>query len=132
MNQVPHRIEGETIEAYVERVKASSLLRGNAKALRPAHLYQLKNFENKEAFQIVQFIEKEPKMPGSTEMITVNDGTTNEAILEMLIDRCQALYDKFPSEETFNALSHLKSALDQFELRTIRRIARGVEGKAQA
>jgi|SRR6476660_6837918 len=132
MNKVPHRIEGETIEAYVERVKASAILRGNAKPIRPGHQYTLKNFEDPQSFQILQFIEKEPKFMGSNEMITINDGTTNEAVLEMLIDRCQGLYDKFPSEETLMAIGHLKAALDQFELRTIRRIARGVEGKPLA
>lgn len=132
MQEVPHRLENETVEAYVERVKASAVLRGNAKAIRPGHLYQLKNFENKEEFQLLQFIEKEPKFQGANEMVTIHDGTTNEAVLEMLIDRCKGLYAKFPSDETAQAISHMQAALDLFELRTIRRIARGVEGKPLA
>lgn len=132
MNEVPRRLENESVDAYVERVKASAILRGNVKALRPAHLYQLKNFEDPKGFQVLQFIEKIPKFQGSTEMITLNDGTTNEAVLEMLIDRSQALYDRFPSEETLSAINHMKAALDQLELRTIRRIARGVEGRPLA
>jgi len=99
------------------------------KAIRPGHAYKLTNFENKETWQFLQFIEKEPKFQGSNEMITLHDGTTNEEVLAMLIDRCQGLFDKFPSEETANAIVHMKAALEQFELRTARRIARGVEGK---
>lgn len=125
----PARLENESVEAYVERVKSLVVLRGNAKAIRPAHLYQLKNFENPESFQVIQFIEKEPKFPGSPELITINDGTTNEAVLEMLINRSQELFEKFASEETANAIIHMKAALDQFELRTLRRMARNVEGK---
>ena len=131
--QPPARLENETVEAYIVRLKQSGFsLRGNAKVLRPGHKYQLKNFEDPNSFQILQFIEKEPKMPGSPELITVNDGTTNEAVLEMLIDRAQQLFNKFPSPETASAIDHMRQALEQFELRTLRRLARGVEGQAKA
>jgi hypothetical protein len=128
-NEAPPRLENESVEAYVERVKSQVNLRGNAKAIRPGHLYQLKNFEDETHFQILQFIEKEPKFAGSAELVTIADGTTNEAVLEMLIDRCQTLFDKFPSPETGTAIVHMRAALDQLELRTLRRIARNVEGK---
>lgn len=87
MENAPARLENESIDAYVERVKSFVVLRSNIRVIRPGHTYQLPNFENKDGFQILQFIEKEPKFPGSTELITINDGTTNEAVLEMLIDR---------------------------------------------
>ena len=49
----------------------------------PGHQYELSNFENKDQQgQILQFIHKEPKEEGSTELITISDGTTNEEILE--------------------------------------------------
>lgn len=129
MNNAPPRLENESIDEYVNRVRHLVQLRGDCKVLREGHLYSLKNFEDKNSFQIIQFIEKEPKFAGSTDMITVADGTTNEAVLEMLINRCNVLFNKFPSEETANAIMHMKAALDQFELRTLRRMARNVEGK---
>jgi hypothetical protein len=125
----PPRLENETVDAYVERVKSTIQLRGAAKVIRPAHLYQLRNFEDKASFQIIQFIEKEPKYQGATEMVTINDGTTNEAVLEMLIDRCENLFARFPSDETAKAIEYMQAALEQFELRTLRRLARNVEGK---
>ncbi len=125
----PPRLENETVDAYVERVKSQVNLRGNIKVLRPGHMYQLPNFEDKDGFQIIQFIEKEPKFIGSPDLVTINDGTTNEAVLEMLINRCQSLFDKFPSPETGEAIQLMTTALEKLELRTLRRIARDVEGK---
>lgn len=132
MKEAPHRLENESIEDYVDRIQAMELFRGNSKTIRPGHLYQLRNMESKEEFQILQFIEKEPKWPGSTEMVTVHDGTTNEAVLEMLINRMKYQYEKLPSEETAMAIKHLESALRRLEVRTIRRMARGVEGRNEA
>ena len=100
------------------------------KILRPGHLYELANFEHPEnPGHVIQFIEKEPKEEGSTELKTINDGTTNEEVLKVLIDRCQSLYNKFPSRETALAITRLEEALMWLEKRTRDRIARGVEGK---
>lgn len=101
----------------------------NMKTLTPGHKYELGNFEGKDKpGQIIQFIEK-VKRDGTDELVTVNDGTTNEEVLKMLIDRMQSLYDKFPSEETACSISHLKSALYAQQSRTYERSQRGVEGK---
>jgi hypothetical protein len=98
------------------------------KIITPGHRYSLKNFESGEETQTLQFIEKEPtEKPG--ELLTVNDGTTNEEILEMLIDRLQFLYQKFPSRETAISITHLETALLWLEKRTRDRIKRNVEGK---
>lgn len=101
------------------------------KTLRPGHQYELENFEAKDRpGQLIQFIEKEPTNPKDAGALrTVNDGTTNEEVLKMLIDRCQSLYDKFPSEETLCTVGHLKSALYAQQSRTYERQQRGVEGK---
>jgi len=96
------------------------------------HLYQLENFENKESFQVLQFIEKEPKFGGSPDLITIADGTTNEEVLKMLIHRTRALGEKFPSRENSLALTKMEEALMWFEKRTANRKERGVEGKALA
>ena len=100
------------------------------KTLTPGHKYELGNFEAKDQpGQVIQFIEKSPSPLDATKLKTVNDGTTNEEVLKMLIDRCQSLYDKFPSEETACSISHLKSALYAQQSRTYERSQRGVEGK---
>lgn len=101
--------------------------------LTAGHRYELGNFENKDKpGQIIQFIEKEPKEPGSVELKTVNDGTTNEEVLEVLINRLQFLHEKFPSNENVKARDHLTNALTLLNKRTADRKARGVEGKAVA
>lgn len=106
------------------------------KVITPGHLYELANFENSDTpCQTIQFIEKQPvKVPDGNdptkgELETVNDGTTNEEVLKVLIDRMQFLYNKFPSEETWCSIQHLKSALYAQQSRTYERQQRGVEGK---
>lgn len=92
----------------------------------PGHLYELEQFELGES-QLVQFINKVPsKEPG--ELITVDNGTTNEEVLEMLIDRMQYLISKVPSRESALALTKLEEALLWLNKRTANRKARGVEG----
>ena len=104
------------------------------KVLTVGHRYELENFEKKDQpGQVIQFIQKSP-LPANTQgdpevLVTVSDGTTNEEVMKMLIDRCQSLYDKFPSEETACTISHLKSALYAQQSRTYERQQRGVEGK---
>ena len=98
------------------------------KVLTEGHKYICSNFENKENGQIIQFIEKQStEVLG--ELITVNDGTTNEELLEILIDRMNYLYNKFPSKETACAITKCEEALMWLEKRTKDRIRRGVEGK---
>jgi len=51
------------------------------KILTEGHRYELANFEKKEQVgQQIQFIQKEPKVNGSPELITISDGTTNEEV----------------------------------------------------
>ncbi len=104
------------------------------KILTPGHKYELANFEAKDQpGQIIQFIEKEQSPTGPPgQLDTVNDGTTNEEVLKMLIDRMSSLYAKFPSEETGYSIQHLKEALFAQQSRTYERSQRGVEGKAIA
>ena len=95
--------------------------------LTEGHKYELDNFEGDEK-QVLQFIEKEPIEEGSTELKTVNDGTTNEEVLDMLINRLDYLYIKVPSEETMNAITNCKIALAELEKRTTKRKAREIKG----
>lgn len=106
------------------------------KVLTEGHKYQLDNFENKEKEgQTIQFIEKVPKeqlnphTQSKGELVTLNDGTTNEELLEVLIDRMNYLNNKFPCRENSIAITHLDTALLWLNKRTQDRIKRGVEGK---
>jgi len=97
--------------------------------LTQGHKYVCNNFENRSNGQTIQFIEKVPVAEGSTELRTVNDGTTNEEVLAMLINRLNYLQDKFPCRENAIAITHIETALLWLNKRTADRIARGVEGK---
>ena len=100
--------------------------------ITPGHLYELQDFESKEHDQCLQFIEKEPVEAGSSELKLINDGTTNEEVLAVLIDRINFLNKKFPCRENAIALTHIETALLWLNHRTASRQARNVEGKAQA
>ena len=71
---------------------------------------------------MVQFIHKD--VAGNL----INDGTTNEEVLLMLIDRLRFLGEKLPSRETSIAITKCEEALLWLGKRTQDRKARGVEG----
>jgi hypothetical protein len=92
------------------------------KILRPNHAYELENFDNPDRTgQVIRFIEK-------NEQGVVNDGTTNEEVLIMLIDRMRGLHQKVPSRQSALAITKLEEALMWLFNRTEERRARGVEG----
>jgi hypothetical protein len=97
------------------------------KTLTPGHKYELKSFEKEEHTQIIQFIEKAP-IGDTTELKTINDGTTNEAALEVLIDRMNYLQGKFPCRENAIVITKLQESLMWLEKRTSDRKKRNVEG----
>lgn len=115
------------------------------KIITEAHKYELANFEAKDQpGQTIQFIEKLPvvqmrlkgiPMPNNEDypddldaLVTINDGTTNEEVLEVLIDRLTILNSKFPCRENAIAITHMETALLFLEKRTRDRIKRKVEG----
>ena len=77
----------------------------------------------------MQFIEKVPVAEGSTELKTVNDGTTNEEVLEVLIDRTNGLVQKISEQGNRSAITKMEEALLWLNQRTANRKSRGVEGK---
>lgn len=100
------------------------------KVITEGHKYELGNFEQKDAQgQTIQFIEKVPAEEGEFKLRTVNDGTTNEEVLSMLIDRMQHLQEKFPCRENAIVITNLETAELWLGKRTADRIKRGVEGK---
>lgn len=101
------------------------------KVLTEGHKYSLQNFESKKEVQTIQFIEKVPDTEAILKgtLITINDGTTNEEVIEMLIDRLTYLQGKFPCKENACAITHLQEANMWLYERTRKRIAQNVEGK---
>lgn len=92
------------------------------------HDYELHNVE--EGVQNIRFIKKEDDGEGNLK--TVHDGTTNEAVLQVLIHRLEVLEEKMPSEYNQKAIASLKDALASLEARTADRKERGVEGTQEA
>lgn len=98
------------------------------KILNQGHKYVAQHFENPDTEgTTIQFIEKIASSTG--ELTTINNGTTNEELLAILVDRLNVLNQKFPCRENSIALTHIETALLWLEKRTRDRIARGVEGK---
>jgi len=90
----------------------------------------LSNFEYKNLRgQTLQFIHKEPKEEGSTELKTVSDGTTTEEVIEVAIDRMKFLQAAFPCRENAIAITKLEESLMWLNKRTSDRMKRKVEGK---
>ena len=101
------------------------------KIITTGHAYALANFEG-ETSQFLQFIEKIAPVAGSTELVTINNGTTNEEVLRVLINRIQYLNGKFPCRENAIVLTKLEESLMWLNKRTEDRKARNVEGQATA
>lgn len=95
------------------------------------HTYELLNFENQTSKgQILQFIHKEPVGEGQVQTLTtIADGTTNEEVLEVLINRLNFLQTKFPCRENAIVITKLEESLMWLNKRTADRIKRNVEGK---
>ena len=98
------------------------------KILTPGHKYELDNFEKPQERQLIQFIEKVPVKEGGAELRTVKDGTTNEEVLAMLVDRLRFIHDKVPSRQSALAITKIEEALMWLNNRTTERKSRGVEG----
>lgn len=95
------------------------------KVLNEGHLYELENMEDGSPEQRIQFIEKEKQVES---FVTVNNGTTNEEVLSMLIDRMRYLQFKASCRENAIVITKLEEALMWLDKRTNDRKKRGVEG----
>lgn len=85
------------------------------------HKYQLQDGQE------LRFIKKVKNEKTGT-FDTVWVGTTNEELLEVLIDRTTALNAKLNSPENAVAIHHMEAALEVFNARTRARQKQGVEG----
>jgi len=110
------------------------------RVIREGHKYELDQFEkeNPSVNRTIQFIEKvkrseSPVMSSEdsdpNELITINNGTTNEEVLKMLINRMYYLQGKFPCRENSIVITKLEESLMWLDKRTEDRKSRGVEGK---
>jgi hypothetical protein len=97
------------------------------KIIKEGHTYLLKNVDN--GCQTIQFIDKTPNLEKPTQLDLVSDGTTNEEVLRMLINRMQHLQKQFPCRENALVITKLEESLMWLEKRTADRVARNVEGK---
>jgi len=93
------------------------------KVLTEGHLYELANFENKESQgQSLQFIQKEPVGSVDSTELKVVDGTTNEEVIKVLLNRLNYFQSKFPCRENAIAITKLDEALLWLNKRTADRI----------
>ncbi len=99
------------------------------KILVKGYSYELANFENKgKKGQHIQFIQKD-KRGDTDELVTLFDGTTNEEVIAVLIDRLEFQGELFPCIHNTHAVTHLKESLWWLNERTRDRKERNVEGK---
>lgn len=92
--------------------------------VEPGYRYELHNFEP--GVQDIFFIKREADESGILK--TIQEGTTNEALLQVLIDRIRFLNEKMSSPYNIVALTFLEEALEALFRRTEDRVKRGVEG----
>jgi hypothetical protein len=107
------------------------------KVITAGHEYELDSFEG-EAPQTIRFINKKPEVfvpyPGvaacepTGRLITVHDGTTNEEVIGMLIDRMGFLQKLHSCRENAIVITKLEEALMWLNKRTENRKNRNVEG----
>jgi hypothetical protein len=95
------------------------------KVLTEGHFYELDSMDGSFP-QRIQFIEKVLGVDGKS-FVTLNDGTTNEEVLDVLIDRMEIMYAKLPNQETELALGNLRTASELLKIRTRKRVEQGVE-----
>lgn len=99
------------------------------RSISDGHAYELANLG--EGVQTIQFIEKASdtdKDPAEGALKTVTDGTTNEEVLEMMIDRLSFLQSALPDGRTARALKLIREARNELKSRTQERKAAGKLG----
>lgn len=87
------------------------------KAITPGHLYQLENYKDDSISELSFYDQTGPVQ-----------GTTNEEVLRVLIDRIGYLQTFTPCRQNAIVLTMLEQALMWLNHRTEDRVRRGVEG----
>ena len=84
------------------------------KVVKRGYSYRMKNLERTGHF-FINFIRFLPDKKNPQEMKLIQDGTTTEAVTEVLINRLRYLNEKAPKEELTNAIMHYRHALSQLK-----------------
>jgi hypothetical protein len=100
------------------------------KVITPGHKYAVFNMHDPDKYQFLQFIHKEPDPANPSQLRLVADGTTNEEVMAVLIDRLESLNAKMPCVENQVALANIRGALTVLNARTKKRQQQGIEGTA--
>lgn len=95
------------------------------RCIDPAHRYRLTGD------QVLQFLKKE-RDPESGAFVLTRAGTTNEELIEVLLDRLRTINAQVPCRENSLAITKLEEAAHWLDARTRNRQARGVEGTPEA
>ncbi len=96
---------------------------------KSGHVYLLQNYNANPQKQADSSRTQQLRFLEMNEHGEYIEGTTNEEVLEVLLDRIKYLNAKFPCEENRLAIDAMEIALLFFYKRTKDRISRGVEGK---
>ena len=93
------------------------------------HVYLLDHQEGPN-HETISFLRKEidPTDPDKKRLIKKGDGTSNEEVLRMLIDRLRYLNARVPCRENSLAITKMEEALMWLQKRTTDRLQRKVEG----
>lgn len=108
------------------KTKEESFVRNGVNVVEDGHIYDLLPLEAGGDVQRIKFIKKTRLSDG--ELATTVNGTTNEQVLQMMIDRMEYLNNKLYCFENTICIGHLKAALSALQERTKERTRRGVDG----
>jgi hypothetical protein len=100
------------------------------KVIESGHTYEVLNVSNAKETQRIFFIQKKPVPNGKDgEMFVFQDGTTNEELLDVMINRLNTFQEGAGRcRQNALAITKMEEARFWLEDRTKERIARGVEG----
>lgn len=90
--------------------------------------YQVVNMHNPNLMQTICFIHK--ALDKDNKLVIIKDGTTNEEILKVMINRLQYLDKLVPDAHNTISITLLKSVLEHMKQRTRERQEQGIEGTA--
>lgn len=94
----------------------------------PGHRYRVHDVEA-DTSQEISFIKKEEQ---DGKLVKVGEGTTTEAVLNVVANRLKVLYERLPDPYTKAARYFIGQALGALTERTADRRERGVEGTRKA
>jgi hypothetical protein len=101
------------------------------KTVVPGYVYELASHKPNGVAQVLEFVHKSATAAGDHTLQEVDDGTTTEEVIMVLMDRLTFLNAKLPSAHNSRAISNLRRALDELHARTTDRVKRGVEGTSK-